>query len=1364
MGVTAFAQPTFDPAKDAKLIFSQDFEADWDVWRTTPIDTIDVLEYYDHEGSTNGTSFKPWTEPENWKKGLFRTDSLIVLYNGIRPTDNADEEKNNNFPSEDYTTEKNNDAARITAMTNFGEKDKGGEYILRYTTDTCTLAVNSWGTYKGGYTANYRRNLFVRGLDIDTMSSYRLTFYVKANRVPGHNREESKPRMSAGVFRGYYQSEKPFSMGLEANSTSSDRSRKYKYNAQFEYTKDEFTGEWEKVNLMTYYINDSIANNFVFVDGYWWADGAWTWFKHDSLGSKNPKDYNLNYIVQPDKFFVRLGFVSDYTEFMVDNLSLTKSWIAGCEYDKDKMRVDFGYKTNLGDLAKAAYEKNKIDAVEVVNTNNKYVDVWGQKADDSWERVPINSIEYHGDGYMYLFTPSKKINGVDVKVQFKDYKQVLVTFRNPVDQPELALKYTGKGTSATEGFPMAIDTVWVKNGKIVPNFYNELAVPNPTIFDGVYSMKELPPVMQVLPYEDGSFGLDPATKELKFKFSREVDMDDKGEDSKKLIVYVGEEVWEPSWSAADSMVTIKRPAGKTTPLSGDVKIEFVQVYGLGTAQANDMVVNYHFGSYVRKPNTFSKLTNWKSEVTGTSRPYPTSIYIHSGTDAFKKGDGANSPGKCGLYNMNGEGQYDCGFYLSSRTNGATGNLYSIETLAAGEYTLAFRALGWGAKNKRLVVKIFAKPEGDIVDGDEKGFAVLNGIADKTVIGEQKTWDASITSAGDWPEGYADLSYSFTIATAGTYVLEFMTDGSGNYEGVIFSNYSIKSYAGLPGVCTVPLNESVDAALARIELAKADLAVNGGAIYNALVTKAAFYNYNPEGGFKSANGYPTAPSAWKAAKKDLDDATNALKLRMDTVAKFVEKKTAVDAKLEANVNVRVLPTYKDLKAKADSAARYDITKKSGVEINAFIARMDKAITALDARLTLNKKLTDEIAKAKAIVEDSAARKDWNEYTKVKTVYDMYSMYNVGITTDDQVENTYAAVHDIVNSYNTRFMRAQIAPKRILELDSIARKLGSDIVNNETVKGLIKTVETDDAKLAEVYKVAIKAAIYENAASITDTLDLTPFISNYYLYQTPKIADRSDKNMPDNQGAGADPDGANMQWTQHKWNNGDLNGKMPIWVMITEVDYDDLYPGWTVRAFNSGNAMVTGDKNYTAYKNGTPVFDGEIGMDWNGKAEMKQDVANLPAGEYILGVGLPEVTVNKGENKVITLTAKAGANTYSGVVDAAGATSLAVDSIMVADGDTLKIDFILMSQNGWSRADNFSLKFVKDGSFNYTAAAAAEKAKIAGLLTIVNPAQAVAADVEYFTLSGVQVAAPKAGQILIRKTTANGKVTVDKVLLK
>ena len=1365
MGVTAFAQqkPTFDEKLDAKQIFFQNFEAGWDEWSTTPIDSITVLEYYDHQGADNGTSFKPWSDPENWKKGIIRTDSTMILYNGIKPTDDPNEmpDKNNNFPNEVYGTVKDIDAARTEAMSNFGEADKGGEYVLSYTSDTCTLAAQSWGTYKGGYTANYRRNLFVRGLPIEDSTSYRLTFYIKANRVAGHNRAESKPRLSAGVFRGFYHAEKPFSMGIENDNNN------YKYTAQFEYTKEEFTGEWEKINLMTYYINDSIANNFVFVDGYWWASGDWTW-KASSTGTSNPKDYDLNYIVQPDKFFVRLGFVSDYTEFKVDNLSLTKSWIAGCEYDKDKMRVDFGYKTNLGALAKAAYEKNKIDAVEVVNTNNKYVDVWGQKDDNSWERVPINSIEYHGDGYMYLFTPSRVVNGQTVKVQFKSYKQVLVTFRNPVDQPELALKYTGKGNSATEGFPMGTDTAWIKAGKVVPNFYNELATPNPNIFDGVYSMKELPPVMQESEFEEGSFGLDPSKRTLWFKFSRQVEMDNLGEDSQKLIAYVGDEVWTPSWDAENSRVVLTRPEGKTAPLAGDVEIEMVKIFGIGTAQADNVVVNYHFGSYDRKPDVFSKTTDWKSQVTGTSRPYPTSVYVHSGTDPFKKGDGANSPGKCGLYNMNGDGQYNAGFYLSSRNGDATGNLYSIETLQAGDYTISFRALGWGSNNKALTVKLYAKPAGELVDGNANGFAVLEAVQGKTIIGKQEKWDANISSAGDWKEGYVDLSYNFTIPANGDYVFEFFTDGSSNYEGVIFSNYAIKSYAGLPGLCTVPLNESVDAAKARIALAKgendADLAVNGGAIYNALVEKLAFYNYDPEGGFKANGAYPTNPTAWKNAKKELDDATNLLKLRMDTVKAFTDKRAAVAAKLEANATVADLSTYKLLQAKADTANAYPVTTKGGKEIYAFNDRMQKAIDALDARLALNKKLSDELTKANNLIEDTEAKKDFEEYTELQAAYNANKDCDLINSLDDAINATYDAVHSAIYDYQFRVLRLQYATVRMHKLDSIAAKLGSDIVDNETVKAGLAAIEEDDPALAAIYISAIKIALYEkldtdDAIYDEDSLDITPFISNYNLYQTPNILEKMDLQMPKNSGdmAVIGPKGENMLHTRHQYNE---NGNMPIWVIVPEQDITDLYPGWTVRAFRTGNTMVTGDKSYNNYKNAVPVFDGEIGMDWNCKAELKQDLANLPVGLYTLGVELPEIK-NNGSDKVITLKG----NDKSAVMNDKNATvgALTIDSIAVTD--SLKIDLVVMSENGWSRADNFTLAFRPDKSFEYGDAIAAEQANLTELLTIVNSAKAVAANVEYFTLGGVQVAAPKAGQILIRKTTnANGKVVTDKVLLK
>ena len=92
---------------------------------------------------------------------------------------------------------------------------------------------------------------------------------------------------------------------------------------------------------------------------------------------------------------------------------------------------------------------------------------------------------------------------------------------------------------------MALDTTWIKNGKIVPDFYNEIAQANPNVFNGVHSLKDLPPVMQVAPYEEGSFGLE-STREFRFKFSREVVLVNSTDPTKKAVAYVGKETWNLS--------------------------------------------------------------------------------------------------------------------------------------------------------------------------------------------------------------------------------------------------------------------------------------------------------------------------------------------------------------------------------------------------------------------------------------------------------------------------------------------------------------------------------------------------------------------------------------------------------------------------------------------------------------------------------------------------------------------------------------------------------------------------------------------------------------------------------------------------
>ena len=1346
--------------KDAKVIFVQDFEADWETWSNQVVDKITELQYYNTTATGSASGKKIWpggadNATWNWNDVTVRTDTILELKNGVMMTDAASEVEM--YSKDKATILEETSAARKQAMAQFGED--GGKYVFQYISDSIT--VSDWSGSRT-YSPNYRRNLFVRGLPIEKESSYRLTFYVKAAPTHAHGGVAYEPRLYADVMRGYFHAEKPFSMGLENDADN------YKYNSTFEYEKNEFseTGDWEKVTFMTYYLNDSIANAFVFVNGYWW-DTDWTWSANSA--TPVPADHDLLYIVQPDKFFARISFSSSDTEFQIDNLSLTKSWIGGCEYYHDMMRIDFGYETNLKKRAQDAFAENKIAQKEVIaevpadkvdELGYEYrFEVWGLNKDGEWEDIPIRSAEYHDDGYMYMFTEFYNIGTEDAPewepFVFDGYDSVLVTFHNPIDDPTLCLNYTGSK------FPMALDTAWIKAGKIVPDFYNEIAQANPNVFGGVHSLKDLPPVMQEAPYEEGSFGLE-STRELRFKFSREVVLVNKTDPTKKAVAYVGDETWDLSWDADKSQLVLTRPASYTGNLKGDYEIQINQIYGVGTEKGENVVCHYHFGDFARVPSIFEKLTDWKSEVTGTSRPYPTSLYVHSGTDPFKKGDGNDSPGKCGLYNMNGDGQFNSGMYLSNRTAGATGNIYAIETLKAGDYTISFKACGWGSNSRKLVLKLYAKPTDELVDGDAAGFAVLEAIADKTEIGRITSWGGNISAGGDWPSASTDVTWNFTIPADGDYVLEFFTDGSTDYKGVFFSNYVIMSKGALSEASCVALNKSVDAANAQKALADADIEHYGGDAYNALLLKISHYNYNPEGDFTS-----TKPSEWAAAKKDLDDATAALKTRMADVKSFTDEIDKVTAKLtDTESKYAGLALWKSLKETETAALAVACPRKTTDELKGLIDQYEKEIAALDARIAAVDAFDSEIARAATLIE-AKEKEEWDEYPAMVSAYNSNKDFDKIAEPDEALATASATVKGANDAYEFKLFGLAPLTKRINALHALAETLGSDIVENEGVKAIYDANEIDDDKLADVFKSAIKIALYEKLAedpTSQDSLDLSPFIKNYYLYQTVKYVDRSDKNMPDNQGAGADPDGGNIQYTQHKWNSGSLNGKMPIWVMITEVDFDNLYPGWTVRSFNTGNAMVTGDKSYGNYQKGLPIFDAEIGMDWNGRAEMYTKLADLPVGTYALAVELTEFTANEGEGKIATLDVTLPDSVYSAKAVASGVQTLKVDSIAVAEGDTASIKFMLRSQNGWSRADNFSLTFLEAADFNYAAAATGEKANLAKLISVVDLAPAKAAKVEYYGLDGVKLAAPKSG-ISIRVTTMpNGKRVVEKIMVK
>jgi hypothetical protein len=1367
--VPAFAQegPTFT-SQDAKVIFTQDFESDWDEWSSEVVDKIDGIYYYDvtnDQQSGNKNNIKIW-EDSIWAKKIFRADTLIELKNGVVVTDSKSEIAANNFPGETYTIATDESSERHDAFKNFGEADEGGAKVFKYTSDTCTLASQSWGTYKGGYTANYRRNLFVRNIPIEPESSYRLTFYLKTKALPGH---DVTPRMSAGVFRGYFASEKPFSNGLE------DDANHYKYKTAIEYEKTDFapSDQWEKVTYMTYYLNDSIANNFVFVDGYWWAE-EWRW--NQVVGEDTIR---RDYHVQPDKFFVRLGFVSDYTEFQLDNLSLTKSWIGGAEYYGDKLRVDFGYKTNLAELAKAAKAKTNIAAAEVkvdvpdslkAELGYDYrFEVWGQKDDDSWEEVYIRSAEFHDDGYMYMFT---EFYDDDHAYQFDEYKQVLVTFHNPIDNPDLTLKYTGDGRSVAGLFPKALDTTWIKNGKIVPDFYNEIATPNPYVFNGVHSLKDLPPVLQVAPYEEGSIGLEPQ-QSFTFKFSREVLIDNDGEASLKAIGYVNDKVWTPSFNAETNELTITCPDDSWKEMNGDVEIKLIQLFGKGTNAGENVYAHYNFGAISRElgeavewyTSNFKGTDNGDGTFSNALESVPVGGAIMDGTKDYQIGTGVKQSSQSRMWFFDAAGQFERAIYFCPRgnTNRGGGHFYygigeaNKINFSAGNHIISFLATGWDGKE---ATNIYVYPYTDSPKGVSKDNKILVGTFTPTT-------QISSGDAQKKTEPYAtidfaeEFSFGFSVPASGAYIIEFAIENR-SWSGTLLSDFTLAK-APLSYVPVAKLNDAVAAAQERVELANVDTDLYGGTFLAALEGKINYYKVGGE--FDAL--HETEPSVWDAAAKDMSDATNTMKLRMDTVDKFVETRDKVVAKLAEVEDYSGLAVYSALSDLNEEAQEYPVTTKTGPEIYDFNKQMDDAISALDARVAVNNAFAEALKSAKGLI-DEAKKPQYDEYSALEACYSTYENLDVITPTEStEITDATAALKDAANAYNSRLLGASILPTRVKALYDLAKDLGSDIVNNGVLTERLEATDFDDDELANIYKTAIKIALYDLADlndPKADSVDVTPFIKNYHLYTTPKIVERTDKQVPGGNGD-ADPDGANMQHSQHAYNSGDLNGKMPIWVMITGRDYTDLYPGWAVQSFATGNSMVTADKSYNSYKNGLGIFDGEIGMDWNSRAEMKQDLTDLPVGVFTLGVELTEFTPNAGDGKIARLTVKTLDKSYVGEATEKGAQKLAVDSIMVAENDSVNIHFMLRSQNGWSRADNFFLTFHPDEDYDYEEAIDALEDELNELMTVVDARQAVKEGVEYFTVGGIKLDAPKAGQILIRKTTqSNGKVVMDKVLIK
>jgi hypothetical protein len=333
-----------------------------------------------------------------------------------------------------------------------------------------------------------------------------------------------------------------------------------------------------------------------------------------------------------------------------------------------------------------------------------------------------------------------------------------------------------------------------------------------------------------------------------------------------------------------------------------------------------------------------------------------------------------------------------------------------------------------------------------------------------------------------------------------------------------------------------------------------------------------------------------------------------------------------------------------------------------------------------------------------------------------------------------------------------------------LRDIAAELEVEEVENWAIKDYVATTDEDNDEIADIYKAAVKYAIYsllaDDPEAAEDGIDVTPFIKNYMLYAINDkpyvdnhdltLATGNDKN--NDRAKGKNNQGSVYQWIGHNYGQDALDKK--IWVLMFDTAYAEVFPGWTVQSFiTGGHSMVTPDPTATGeYKYlrfGAPVFDGKLNLDWNSKAELKQTVTDLPNGYYELAVAA-KMDANDGDYKTTfsATTKVADKDSVLSISQTSDATkTLSIDSITVLDG-TLNIDLILGSNDGSSYADDFQLIFLggHDG-FNYKNAVDAAKAdldsKIANRKTFVNAPKAAAGRVEFYNAGGQKFNAPQSG---------------------
>lgn len=276
--------------------------------------------------------------------------------------------------------------------------DKADQWDEKYTTDVhagqYALRAFNCDTVQG---QTWLRGFKMRNLNIEPETSYRVSFWIKANPTyvytnPADNStKEDSTQVKASLSIGRENFEAPF---------LSPSGKEYWYNY---YGK--MTGEWRRFSFVSYFPTMEVMNQYL---------SKYNGNIKDII-INDPNDPSKNDTIWyakdetsfPNEYFLTLNMYNP-GEYLLDDILIEKATMAGCTYNYNTIRVDLGYPTNIDSLAQA-----DINTPGTICLPNE----WAQVTQNG-EPLEILGVEGKSDGYLYIFTVNDIEDAEGISVKF----------------------------------------------------------------------------------------------------------------------------------------------------------------------------------------------------------------------------------------------------------------------------------------------------------------------------------------------------------------------------------------------------------------------------------------------------------------------------------------------------------------------------------------------------------------------------------------------------------------------------------------------------------------------------------------------------------------------------------------------------------------------------------------------------------------------------------------------------------------------------------------------------------------------------------------------------------------------------------